>query len=64
MGIAPVRDLSVASHAAAASGGAIAPEEWMARVTGPGLAAVGALLAPPLPAAFAAVTDRGLPTSA
>jgi len=52
MEIAPVCNLAVASHAVAASAGAIALGAWMARFIGPGLAAVEALLDHPATGRF------------
>lgn len=42
--IHPICNLATAQHAVAASGGAIAMEDWMRRFIGPGLAAVEAMV--------------------
>jgi maleylacetoacetate isomerase len=52
MEIHPVCNLSVARHAAEASGGAIAVDRWMQAFIGPGLAAVEAMLEHPATGRF------------
>ena len=52
MEIHPVCNLSVARHAAEASGGAIAVERWMQSFIGPGLAAVDRMLDDPATGRF------------
>lgn len=60
MEIHPVCNLSVARHAAEASGGAIAVERWMQHFIGQGLAAVEAMLAHPATGRFAHGEAPGL----